>query len=207
VFLLALALPAWFVERIGKEMWYDIFEGISYLLLSVIVLHIASSLCGSVGLISSTYRRQGIAVMLTAGIIALSWSAGWINNPFGGRNMRWQGMRVPETGAVPYVKDSDIESVQQFLRLRGHARPQITVQCIPGADAFFFSRDPSFRFINLRFCEMTPDIYIAHISRWLPRRWRKVMRAAWREKCADAGARILLQRDGTEEWYAYERLP
>lgn len=202
--LLALALPAWVVNKIGLEMWYQVFDSLAYVLLVLCLLQIAYDLLDAVGFFRNAWGRHVIPVVLLLSIPLFKLDFGRIPNPIGyPGNMSWVGMRMP--AEVPYVTNTDLESMRKFLNtLQGSAQAP-RVQFTSRADALFFAdMDPEqIRIWHPLFHGEKPDVYILHMSRYIPS-WLATNYVAHRDYLnidASGTEYALLQRDETEIWY------
>jgi hypothetical protein len=221
IFLLALGAPAWVINRIGNEMWYDVFDSLFYLLLSIVLLHVARHLSARITIWKSKAIQHGILAIFTLCVLLWNYRMGTIEGPIDyPADMTWAGMHMTEEG-VPYLNNSDVTKVRAFLNSLESADHVASVEMYPFSDGLLpwdvdrkrirFSV-PSVYFAASRWNNpsggrpepaATPDVYIIHASRyfpqWLiPERQRQLGRVG-----IDSldKADILHQRDGTEIWY------
>jgi 4-amino-4-deoxy-L-arabinose transferase-like glycosyltransferase len=204
-FLLALGAPAALVSKVGQEMWYYIFDSVAFLCLCIVVLAVASDLAAKMTSRSRPIRQ---AIVPVTTVLLLGWlrAGDWIPSPIHyPSNLTWLGMWMPD--AIPYLQDSDVEQVRALLNALPTPDPPIHVQFFPRADAlFFYDMDGA----QIRFLQPAPsstapapDVFIIHLSRYLPGWWSETVaqefRAAGIDRESNAG--VLYQRDDTEVWY------
>jgi hypothetical protein len=204
-YLLALGAPAALVSEVGQEMWYYILDSVAYLSLSIVVLAIARDLAAKMTSRSRLIRQAVVpvtTVLLLAGLRAGDWIPSPIHYP---SDLRWLGMWMPR--AVPYLQDSDTEQVRALLDSLPPQAPLLQVRFFPRADALFFHDMDGKQFRASQRVPylpvLPPDVYIIHLSRYLPTWWSEViaqeLQAAGIDPESDAD--VLVQRDGTEIWY------
>jgi len=203
-FLLVFAIPAWLVFKVGREMWYQVFHGLSYALLSITLLHVGHHLLDHVGTSRVTCTRWLLPPALAVGLLFWNVSNGraisGIRYP---TNLKWAGMRIP--GEVSYLNSTDIRTVRLFLStLPSQGRPA-RVQFMPAADALFF-HDMDGREILIwepLFLNERADVYVIHITRYAPSWYSESLKASLRGMGIDPSdeSHIVLQRDGSEIWY------
>jgi hypothetical protein len=213
IFLLALGVPAWVVNRVGQEMWYDVFDALFYLLLSIVLLHVARHLSARIGIWKSKAMQHGILAIFTLWVLLWNYRIGAIEGPINYMtDLTWAGMRMPEED-VPYLNNSDVTKIRAFLDSLQSANHVLSVEMYPFADSLLpwdvdrkrirFSV-PLFDFVfHLPQPAATPDVFIIHASRYYPQWLASEVKREFRRAGIDPlnKAHILHQRDGTEIWY------
>jgi hypothetical protein len=202
--LLALGAPAALVYKLGQEMWYYIFDSISFLTLSIVVLAVARDLATKMPSRTRLIRYAIVPVTMLL-LLAWLWAGGRIPSPIHyPSNLTWLGMTMPREG-VPYLQDSDMGQVRALLDSLRPQDPPMQVRFFPRADALFFHDmdGEQIRFSQPIFYSTAPDVYVIHLSRYLPKWWSEViaqeLQAAGIDPESDAD--VLVQRDDTEIWY------
>ena len=210
-FLLALGAPAALVYKVGQEMWYSIFDSVAFLSLSIVVLAVARDLAARMAGRSSLIRYAFVPV---TALLLIAWLRAGDRIPSPVQypsNLRWLGMWMPR--AVPYLEDSDMEQVRALLNSLHTQDPPILVQLFPRADALFFHDmdGAQIRFVQpvLDSTAPAPEVFIIHLSRYLPGWWSEVV--AHEFEAAGIGPESKMevwhQRDDTEIWYYRIRQP
>lgn len=201
-FLLSIGIPAWFINKVGKEMWYSIYNVLSYLVLSIVLLQITRHI-----IINTTKSKVKayLCIALTA-IYLIFWhcKVGRIENlnnyPF---EMNWSEMAIQQE--IPYIKDSDIEKIREFLNTYNSRNEPIYIQFFPGSDSLFFHdiEGDVFRLSQPLFFGRQPDILIVHMSKYMPEWWLNITQKEISRTGVDSieEMNILFQRDDSERWY------
>jgi hypothetical protein len=204
VFLLALAGPAWVINRIGQEMWYQVFDSAFYALLTIYLLHIGYDFLSALGFQRLSWSKYVLPSALALCLLVWSFPSGRIIKPIGyPANMAWVGMRMP--GAVPYVVDDDLQVLRDALNTLQSENGVPRVQFVSRADAFFFhDMDPDqIQLWHPLFHAEKADVYIVHISRYTPK-WLAPTSVAELNRLGidtQSDTDVLLRRDDTEAWY------
>jgi hypothetical protein len=217
--LLALAAPAWLVEMGRRSMWYNVFDTLAWLMVSLTLLQVVRDAIARAWPHRPPRLRWAV-VSAAFGVIALvNLRVGTIEDP---RSypvwLEWSGMRMAHD--VAYLEPSDAGRVNEYLRsLQGTAGP-VWVEMYPWADAFILH--PSVG-DNVRFSVpifhpsffpprgwmpkgvdvfRLPDVFIVHLSRTRPA-WLRRQEAGMLERAGidTASAAVLHRRDSTEVWY------
>ncbi len=200
VLLACLAVPALLAHGIGQEYWYEVFEELFYLLLSLLALAAAGLWLA---------RRPALArhsCLATGSVLALlllaNLAAHRVPNPLGfPGNLVWHRMRVSD--GEPYLRADERAFVRGFLSRLAPPGTLPLVRFHPAAEALFYADldGVEIRISEPLFREQQPDWHLVRTSRW-----GRTGRFA-RELLARAGEgpphRILL-RGETERWYAIE---
>jgi hypothetical protein len=208
VFFLWLAGPAWLVNKIGREMWYQVFDVLAYVLLSIVLLHVILHLADSLTRPRSKPVRYAVGAGALALLILLGLASGLIVKPIGFPwSMSWVGMGLAPD--VAYVQEDDIAEVGAFISSLPSGDGPTWVQFYPRADALFFYPiqgdlpSEGIQFSHPLFYTRKPDLYIIHLSRhtphWLSARVDQAFQTAGLDPTDEA--QIVWRRDETEIWY------
>jgi hypothetical protein len=199
--LACLALPALIAHSIGQEYWYEIFEALFYLLLSVLALTAAVPWLAGARLLSRHPRLAvaGVLVALLLGNLA----AHRVPNPIGfPGNLVWHRMRFSES--EPYLRDEERAFVRDFLVGLAPPGELPWVRFHPAAEALFYADldGVEIRVSEPVFREQPPDWYLLRTSRW--RASGRIERALFARAGIDPSdeAHRILQRGDSERWYA-----
>jgi len=106
---------------------------------------------------------------------------------------------------IPYIKDSDLEKIREFLYAYQPLNKPIYVQFFPGSDSLFF-HDIEGEMIHLSqplFFGRQPDIFIVHMSRYMPKWWLEITQKEIYRSGIESieNMNVLFQRDNSETWY------
>ena len=201
VLLACLAVPALVVHSIGQEYWYEVFEALFYLLLSVLVLEAADLWLASRPALAR-HRRLAPAGVLVA--LLLGNLAGHrVPNPIGfPGNVVWHRMRFSD--GEPYLRTDERAFVRGFLVGLAPPGELPWVRFHPAAEALFYADldGVEIRVSEPVFREQQPDAYLLRTSRW--RGAGSLERALFERAGIDPTdeAHRILQRGDTERWYA-----
>jgi hypothetical protein len=203
VLLACLAVPALLAQSIGQEYWYEVFEELFYLILSVLALAAAGRWLARRPALA---RRSGLAI---AGVLALLLLANLashrVPNPLGyPGNLVWHGMRVSD--GEPYLRDEERAFVRGFLTRLAPPGEQPRVRFVPAAEALFYADldGIEIRVSEPLFREQQADWVLLRASRWGGRRsFERALQRATRD--APEAGRPILARGETERWYAAPR--
>ncbi len=185
-------------------MWYSIYNILSYLILSIILLLVIYHM-----IIRITKSKVIINTCITMTVIyLLFWhcNAGriedFINYP---SDMNWSGMVTQQK--VPYIQDSDIEKIHKYLDTFRVSNKPIYVQFFPGSDSLFFHdvEDETIRLSQPLFFGRKPDIFIVHMSKYMPEWWLEItLKEVYRSGINSIeDMNVLFQRDNSEKWYCF----
>ena len=202
---LVLAVFLWMTDRIGHEMWYELFSSMAHLFLTIGLIHIMYDISSRI-LANKTYLIK-VILPIVAGLAMIVWGyqRTYIENMlhYPQQMVGWT-MKFPDT--VKYITGSDIKRIKSVLEVLPPRSQPYLIQFQPRADALFFLDldTKRFRIIHPTFCTVKPDIYILHNSRYLPSWWIKharddmlAARVSYRHNNA-----LLFSRDKTERWYS-----
>ena len=136
VLLACLAVPALAAHSLGQEYWYEIFEGLFYLLLSVLALE-AATLWLAYRPATARHPRLACAGVLGALLLA-NFVAHRVPNPFGyPENIVWHGLQVSE--GEPYLEAADRAFVRDWLIALAPPGELPSVRFQPAAEALFYA--------------------------------------------------------------------
>jgi hypothetical protein len=198
--LTLFASAMWIVNKIGHEIWYQVFDAFAYLLVTIVVIELMNPA-----------RKKVLYAGLFLVALFVNTGLGMIESPKGyPYSMRWIDMRMALD--VPYFTASDKQSVAQLLAKHRKEAEPLHVQFFPTADALFFQdlEDKTIRSVypsspESIFPPQRRDIFLLHVSLYLPRGWRS--ESDLRQIVYKAGIDstnkpfLLFERDSTERWY------
>jgi len=221
-FLLVIAVPAWLIDKVRCELWYQPFEDLSFLLLSIVVFHVARHFLENLRVSWKKLVRSTAVAAVALTLLFANHRMGMIEGPLHYlTDMELAEMRI--AGNVPYVTDSDVAEIRTFLNSLRSPDRLVSVEMYPWADGLYFEDldGKAVRFSVPVFhpafypavgdpvpgAMRSPDVFIIHTSRSRPRWLSAQARNAFVRAAinpSDKGA-ILRQRDGTEIWYFKKR--
>ncbi len=201
--LLFLALPAWIIWPIGREIWYEVIQYVGYLVISVFVLHVWSHLISTAKFLQGGSLRAFLSGLFF--IVLLGWNFRYerIENMFRypkEADLSSMDMRHD----VPYITKDDRTLISEMLSHLSQAHNGLCVEFEPEADALLFVNleREGVTFTSPMFRKPNPELVIVHISRHLPTWWRHgdvVLDRAGMTR--DSVNYIWYERDRTERWY------
>jgi len=203
VLLACLAVPALLAHSIGQEYWYEVFEELFYLLLSLLALAAAGRWLARQ---PSLARRSGIAVAGVLGLLLLANGVVHrVPNPLGyPGNLVWHRMRVSD--GEPYLRDDERAFLRDFLTRLAPPGERPRVRFVPAAEALFYADldGVEIRVSEPVFREEQPDWILLRASRWGSRgSFERALQRAGAD--APGAAPPILTRGETERWYAVRR--
>jgi hypothetical protein len=201
--LACLAVPALLAQSIGQEYWYEVFEELFYLILSLLALTAAglwlarrSALAGRSG-----FAIAGALLLL----LLVNLAVHRVPNPLGyPGNLVWHGMRFSE--GEPYLRAEERVFVRGFLARLAPPGEKPLVRFFPAAEALFYAEldGVEIRVSEPLFREEQADWILLRASRWRSRgSFERALQRATGE--ASSTARPILVRGETERWYAAPR--
>jgi len=188
--LLAVALPAYLVQRLGHEMWYHPFDVLFTAVFAVAAFQMAASVAPGVWA-----RWRSAAVVPGAAALALVVVAIWPDHPQRPANIRWRHMRMAEEA---YVRPTEVRSVAAGLTGR--------VQFLPRGDAALFlgvsaPSQGGFEIVDDVRHPSHPDVLIIHESSHHPRHWRRRTAKALAQAQQDGRARRIETDPASARWW------
>jgi hypothetical protein len=203
-FLLYIAIPSLLVNSIGQEVWYEVFDNLSSLLVSLVALHVLYHISKKVIASKSKWVLFIILSAITGSIIFCNLKAGAMDRPFKRPfKKHWSGMRMP--AEVPYITESDMKELRGFLTSLKAPHNPIRVEFFPRADALFFHDlgRKTIQFHNpVWFGRNAPDVFVVHISTHLPwwQQGRSLHELGLTGISPSEKGHLLRKRDSTETW-------
>jgi hypothetical protein len=193
------ACAFWFVNKIGQEMWYLVFDSIAYLLLSIVLIQLLNparkTIIYTVLILLSLY--VGIEVEMVERLRGYPYS------------LVWYGMRFP--AQVEYFNKDDKERIKNLLMSHQRGNEPLRAMIYPNADALFLQdlEGKVLKSIYVAkdttvFPEQEHDLYLVHISRYSPVGWDwSFLPWVLEDAKIDTSDKksLLFERDGTEQWY------
>ncbi|GEM_PF-2771417 len=198
--LVVFAGASLFLNRIGKELWYEVFDIFAIMLLLIIIMDIVAS-----------FQSKVVTTIAFIGVILIGVTYGAIEEPINYRkDMNLNGIRMSES--YPYVNDGDIEKVKAYILAQRKGNSKIRVKFEPRGDALLFlgKEENPIEPIHVHqektiFPDQDCDLYIVHDSKYFPPIW-KTYPIQWALTNAGIDRNnakyIIHSRDGTEFWYA-----
>ena len=201
VLLACLAAPALAAHSLGQEYWYEIFEGLFYLLLSVLALEAATLWLASR---PATARHPLLACAGVLGALLLAnLVAHRVPNPLGNLDsVVWHRMRFSD--GERYLDPDDRAFVRDWLIGLAPPGELPWVRFHPAAEALFYADldGSEIRISEPLFSERAPDWYLLRKSRWSAS--GSLERAAFERARVDPDgeAHLIHRRGPLERWYA-----
>jgi hypothetical protein len=203
VLLACLAAPALLAHTIGQEYWYEIFEELFYLLLSLLALAAAGRWLARQ---PSLARRSELAVAgLAALLLLVNGVLHRVPNPIGyPGNLVWHRMRVSD--GEPYLRDDERAFLRDFLIRLAPPGERPRIRFVPAAEALFYADldGEEIRVSEPVFREQQPDWILLRASRWGSRgSFERAFQSAGADTPGAPGP--ILTRGKSERWYAVRR--
>ncbi|MCX6133092.1 MAG: hypothetical protein NTU47_04675 [Ignavibacteriales bacterium] len=193
------AIASWCVNKIGQEMWYQVFDAWAVLLLMMMIIE----LCNPA-------RKTMIFTIFTLCAVYMGRQLEMIESLKGyPQNVRWYGMGFPER--VDYFNRHDAERIRTSLADHQTGTAPVRTMIFPSADALllqdleggvlrslYVAQDSSV------FPVQQHDLYLVHMSRYCPIGWDWSFYPWVLEDAKIDTAdkkNLLFERDGTEQWY------
>lgn len=198
-----LAAGAGIIQRIGLEMWYDVYDALAILLVSILVLHFGDDLLERLQ-VRRVMIRSALSAILLLALVLCNVHIGMIESPIGYPwKISWGGMRIQRH--VSYIADSDIQTIKAFIVSQKIITRPLIVEFFPEGDGLFFHdiEDESLRIVSEQFGPRPVDLCLIHVSRYVPAWLEPYMMARFRQAGFDPSdnRHLILQRDETERWY------
>ncbi len=188
-----------FVNAIGQEMWYQVFDAMAFLLLAIALIQLLNPA-----------RKQILYTLLVLivlyGSIQLKMVERIRNYPY---SMTWFGMRFP--AQVDYFRNDDEQIIRRFVVELQQGSQPLRAMVYPSGDALFLQEMEGKVLRTLYVAKDTSvfpaqehDLYLVHISRYSPISWDWTF-LPWvlEDAKIDTSDKkyLLFERDGTEQWY------
>jgi hypothetical protein len=221
-YLVTFAIGSWLMHRVRIEQWYEVFGTLSYLLLSLAVLEVATQVLPSLKTRFGSAPRWAVASVALVGLLGLNLASGRVPGPKGYlEDLDVNGMRV--AGSVGYFTGEDRAALETYFRA-SVADGAKTFEMYPWGDTLLIGDfeksgmrfqipyfDPAFSAGAKTWAWgfgptewPTADVYVVRTSRyqprWLDERFKATLARA--EQRTGKKAEILRSRDETEVWYA-----
>jgi len=201
--LLALAIPAWLAWAYGQEVWYQLFQHLAVLIISVILVEIFFHIISSGIEIKSRLLRASTALLFL--IVLVGWN---VRNDMIEDYFDYPAAATFNTmnlfGAEKYADGSDLDQIASLLNSATPNHDSITVEMQPNADAFLVldKVDSRIKFSQPLFCSRVPDVYLVHTSANLPTWWKFTTRILNRYGVnPGSDDYVVHQRSHTDKWY------
>jgi hypothetical protein len=221
-YLITFAIGSWLMHRVRIEQWYEVFGTLTYLLLSLAVLEIATQVLPTLKTRFGSAPRWAVAPVALVALLGLHLVTGRIPGPKGYlEDLDVNGMHV--AGSVSYFTPEDRTALETYFRAN-EAGGAKTFEMYPWGDTLLIGdfENSGMRFQIPYFDPAfsagakdwpwgfgprewpTADVYIVRTSRyqprWLDERFKATLARA--EQRTGKKAEILRSRDETEIWYA-----
>lgn len=193
------AIASWGVNKIGQEMWYQVFDAWAVLLLMMMIIELLNPA-----------RKAMIFTLLTLCAVYVGRQLEMIETLKGyPQNVRWYGMGFP--GRVDYFNRDDAEKIGTLLAAHQAGTAPVRTMIFPSADAVLL-RDMEGRALRSLYVAQDSsvfpvqqhDLYLVHISRYCPIGWDWFFYPwVFEDAKIDTADKknLLFERDGTEQWY------
>jgi hypothetical protein len=194
------ALSFRIVQKIGHEMWYQVYDAFEFLLLSVAFIYYISRL-----------EKRFLRLLLFGLVLIGNYKLGMFEK-LGGYpySIEWEDMRI--SSSLEYINKIDIDKIKKLILDHKSQDQLLRVKFEPLADALFFEdingKSIGTIYVHSDTTSIFPyrnhDLYIIHISRHLPKRWSQdPLQWALSNARIDTTDKKFLyyQRDSTEAWY------
>ena len=199
VLLGLFAFSFWFVNKIGQEMWYQVFDAIAFLFLMIVLIQLLNP-----------SRKRIIYTVLVLLSIYVGLQLEMIEKLRGyPHSLRWFGMGFPTQ--VEYFRNDDGEKIRDMLIKHQHGTEPLRAMIYPSGDGLFLQEMEGKVLKSLYVAKDTSvfparahDLYLVHISRYSPIGWDwSYLPWVLEDAKIDISDKqnLLLERDGTEQWY------
>jgi hypothetical protein len=199
ILLSLFAGAMWTVNKIGQELWYQVFDALTYLLITIVIIE----------QLNPSKKKTYYAVLFAVGLF-INAGMGAIDSPKGyPYSMKWVDMRMESD--VRYFTAEDKQTVTRLLSEHQKENQLLRVQFFPNADALLFQdmEDRTIRSVYPAspasiFPPQDRDLFLIHISRYHPKGWGGTT-LPWilDDAAIDTTDKryLLFERDSTERWY------
>jgi hypothetical protein len=199
VLFAVFSLSFWFVNRIGQEMWYQVFDAMAGLMLVIALIQLLNPA-----------RKQTLYTLLTLVALYIGIQLELIeragNYP---HSMRWFGMRPPVQ--VDYFRNDDAQKIRKFMVEHQKGSQPLRTMVYPSGDALFLQEMEGKVLRTLYVAQDTSvfpaqkhDLYLVHVSQYSPIGWDwSFLPWVLEDAKIDTSDKrnLLFERDGTEQWY------
>jgi hypothetical protein len=199
VLLGLFAFTLWFVNKIGQEMWYQVFDATAFLLLVIVLIQ----------LLNPSRKRIIYTVLVLLSLyvcIQLEMIEKLRGYP---HSLRWFGMGFPTQ--VEYFKNDDAQKIRDMLIKHQRGAGPLRAMIYPSADALFLQEMEGKALKSIYVAKDTSvfpaqvhDLYLVHISRYSPIGWDwSYLPWVLEDAKIDTSDKqsLLFERNGTEQWY------
>jgi hypothetical protein len=193
------ACAFWFVNKIGQEMWYQVFDVIAFLLLTIVLIQLLNPA-----------RKTIIYTVLVLLSVYVSIQLDMVERIKGyPYSLVWYTMRFP--AQVDYFNNDDAVKIGDLLISHQKGSEPLRAMVYPNADALFL-RDLEGKVLRSIYIAQDTsvfpaqkrDLYLVHISRYSPLGFDWLL-LPWVLEDAKIDTsdkkNLLFERDGTEQWY------
>jgi len=193
------ALSFWFINKVGQEMWYQVFDAIAFFLLTIVVIELLNPA-----------RKTIIYTLLTLLSVYAGIQLQMIERIKGfPDSIRWWGMRFP--AHVEYFNAGDATKIRNLLVKHQVGDTLLRAMVYPSGDALFLQELEGKVLRTIYVAQDTSvfpvqdhDLYLVHLSRYTPLGWDwSYLPWVLEDAKIDTSDKrnLLFERDGTEQWY------
>lgn len=187
--LAVLALPAWFVARVGREMWYHPYDVV------FVACLVGASIIVLIDLAQVLRPRWGRARFVVF-VVGLAGLLAFVSNerPRLPHEIHWRRMTFADQ---PYLVPGEVAAVASRLV---ELVPHTPVEFFPRGDAIFFVGEQRLSVVDPVRYDHGAGWVVLHESPNLPRHWRKRIR----KRLAEPGAEdpvLVYEREGGRRWW------
>lgn len=193
------ALFFWLVNKIGQEMWYQVFDVFAILFLSIVLIQLLNPA-----------RKTILHTLLFLAAVFVNRELNMIES-FRGypHSLRWFGMAFQTQ--VDYFNQDDAWKLRNFYLEHQVNHAPIRTKIYPSGDALLLhaSEGESLKTIYVAtdtsvFPQQQHDLFLVHVSRYSPIGWdSSLLSWALEDARIDTSDKrnLIFERDGTEQWY------
>jgi hypothetical protein len=193
------ALFFWPVNKIGQEMWYQVFDVFAILFLSIALIQLLNPA-----------RKPILTILLFLAAVFVNRELNMIESLRGyPHSLKWFGMGLQSQ--VDYFSQNDALKLRSFLLDHQVDHVPIRTKIYPSGDALLLHENEgkSVKSIYVAvdtsvFPQQHHDLFLVHLSRYSPIGWDwSLLSRALEEARIDTSDKrnLLFERDGTEQWY------
>jgi hypothetical protein len=204
IFLLAIALPAWWVAAAGIEMWYRIFFALSFFCYAVFLFAVVLDIQSRIEI--RWKRKLTIIGLSLVSLTVLAWNIkqGPQSEPLIFPDFRpWNDMTY---SSQSYITPGEQTELTNRLRTATASGAPARVEFYPDADAFYFTalRPSALQVTCPLFSSQQADYILVHFAPDIPQAINKLTIAKMQELklTPDDLARFTLyRRDSATAWF------